>query len=431
MIDFAVMHCSNPQLIQGATMSQTAIPHYDVIVCGAGPSGAVAAAEAAKAGLKVALIEKQFLPRHKTCGGGMPMVMQDYLWDMAPEAFVESDVAYMRQTWRFGDDYLGPINPPGSTKRRSLLMVQRPIFDNALTERAARAGAEVQDGVALRSLTPEADGVIVKAQSIKTGVNWTAKARYVIGADGANGVVVKATQLRQKRVIAVALEVELPHVWGNGHETLRPDVAHLEFGAVPKGYGWIFPKGDHLNVGAGRFRSLKRGQDTRRDKTVRAELQKVIFDYMDAVGLKYEASQLKFHGHPLPIWGGKEILHEGRILLVGDAAGLINPLFGDGILHAVKSGKIAAGAIAEDAAESYTNRIHAEFGADFDAALQLSWLFYNWPRFCYRYGVKTERGAQVATELLGGELHFTEVPRRLVNRFKRIMGRKLLLQSDR
>jgi choline dehydrogenase-like flavoprotein len=82
---------------------------YDVIVCGAGPAGAAAAAEAAGCGLKVALLEKYPLPRHKTCGGGMPMVIEDFLRDLAPDAFVESKVRYMRHTWKFGDPYLASI----------------------------------------------------------------------------------------------------------------------------------------------------------------------------------------------------------------------------------------------------------------------------------------------------------------------------------
>ncbi|OUC11995.1 MAG: geranylgeranyl reductase [Alkalinema sp. CACIAM 70d] len=397
---------------------------YDVVVCGAGPAGAMAAAEAARSGLKVALLEKQFLPRHKTCGGGMPMTLQKFLWDLAPEAFVESNVTHMRHTWNFADSYLGAINPDGVLPKLSLWMVQRSIFDQALAQRAVRAGAELRDGLAVRSVIPEADGVVVQAQGIKTGADFTAKARYVIGADGANGVVVKSTQLRQKRAIAIALEVEHPHTWNTGvsagHADLRPEVVHLEYGAVKQGYAWIFPKGDHLNVGAGLFRPGK--LDPRRDPTVRAELQQTICDYLTAVGVAYNRSQLRFHGHPLPTWSGKEPLHEGRILLVGDAAGLVNPLFGDGILHAVKSGHIAGQCLAEDAAQDYTQRIHREFAGNFDAALALAKVFYQWPGICYKYGVKYERSTRLATQLLCDELHFTEMTERAMNRLKRSVG---------
>jgi geranylgeranyl reductase family protein len=397
---------------------------YDVVVCGAGPSGAMAAAEAAKAGLKVALLEKQFLPRHKTCGGGMPMVMQDYLHDLAPEAFVESDVTFMRHTWNFDDAYLAPINPPGTQEHLSLWMVQRAIFDNVLAQRAVKFGAQLHDGVVVRSLEPESDGVRVRATGIKTGSEFMAKARYVIGADGANGEVVKATNLRKNRAIAIALEVEHPHQWGDGHPALRPDVVHLEYGAVKRGYAWIFPKADHINVGAGLFRPDQK--DARRDHTIRAELQQTIFAYMDALGVQYDRTAIRFHGHPLPTWSGKELLHEGRILLVGDAAGLINPLFGDGILHAVKSGAIAAQSIVEDAAHEYTQRIHGEFAANFDAALTLARVFYQWTHLCYKYGVKYEKGTRYATQLLCGELGFTEMAGRAMKRLQRSVGGAVL-----
>src|SRR5690242_8459533 len=133
------------------------MPHFDAIAVGAGPAGSAAAYDLARNGAKIALIEKQTLPRHTTCGGGMPMVVSqglafDELRDVAPDAFVEAETRYMRHTWKFGDPIMGDMNPdPADLRKLSLWMVRRSVFDNALAQRAARAGADLRDGLAVRA----------------------------------------------------------------------------------------------------------------------------------------------------------------------------------------------------------------------------------------------------------------------------------------
>src|SRR5437764_1377831 len=126
--------------------------HYDLIVVGAGPAGSTAAERAALAGLKVALIEKQRLPRHKTCGGGMPMSVGSVIRELAPEACIEATVRCMRHTWMFGSPVFNLIEPGNDSPRLSLWMVQRSIFDNVLAQRAVTAGAELRDGLAVKQI---------------------------------------------------------------------------------------------------------------------------------------------------------------------------------------------------------------------------------------------------------------------------------------
>lgn len=391
--------------------------HYDLIVCGAGPAGAIAAATAAQAGLKTALLEKYPLPRHKTCGGGVPVV-NNALRGLAPDAFVEANVKYLRHTWNFVDPYLGAINPAGAEKL-SIWMVQRPIFDDALAQRAVKMGANLLDGVMVRSLELGDRVTTVRAQMIKPngelsrGEEFVATTRYLIGADGANGITAKTTELRPQRTIALGMELELPYEW-NDHPDLQPHIAHLEYGAIPQGYAWIFPKANHLNVGAGVFQPS--GGDARRDRHLPAQLRQVILNYLEAFHLPSPLASLKFHAHPLPIWSGKERLHtqDGRILLAGDAAGLINPFFGDGILHAVKSGEMAATCVVTGATQQYSDRIHAEFAPSFNAARQLANLFYRFPKLGYDYGIKHPKASRIATELLTGELAYNQIVSRTI-----------------
>jgi geranylgeranyl reductase family protein len=398
---------------------------YDLIIVGAGPAGSVAAEAAARAGLRVALLEKHVLPRHKTCGGGMPMVVGKMLPDLVPEAVVEAEVRYMRHTWKFGDPVLAPINPPGADCELSLWMVQRALFDNALAQRAARAGAQLRDGLSVRTIQWDRGGVTVRASAGGNDHAFVATARHVIGADGANGITAKAADLRQNRTLAIAMEVEHPHTWGEGHPDLRLDVAHLEYGAVSYGYAWVFPKGEHLNVGAGVFRPRPPG--CRGDPHAREELQKAICNYLKMLGVPYEVEAMQFHAHPLPLWNGKERLHtrDGRILLCGDAAGLINPFFGDGILHAIKSGLVAVECLVQEAPQEYTRRIHAEFAANFDAALRLARLFYAWAGFIYHHGVRRPNATRTAARLLCGEALFTDVAGGYIRRIRRAMLRGL------
>ena len=334
-----------------------------MIVAGAGPAGNAAAFALAKAGASVALLEKQTLPRHKTCGGGMPVLVSqllelEALRDLAPDAFVEADTRFMRHTFHFTDPLLAPMNPEaerpnslapfpdkeGGEKTLSLWMVQRSVFDYALAKRAADAGAELRDGLPVRSVEIAKNQPVRVCAEGKSGA-WEATCDTLIGADGANGIVAKTAGLRRERTLAIAIEAEVPHRWGEGIAELRPEVCHLEFGAVKRGYAWVFPKGDHLNVGAGVFRP--RREDGRGDSSVREELRKAILDYLVMLGVPKAADELIYHAHPLPIWNGMDKIQtrDNRILLAGDAAGLINPFFGDGIMHALKSGQIAAACI--------------------------------------------------------------------------------------
>lgn len=405
--------------------------HYDLIVCGAGPAGAIAAATAARAGLSVALIEKYPLPRHKTCGGGVPMVADGLVQTLVPEACVEASVSQMRHTWKFEEAILAPVNQGTPERPLAVWMVQRSIFDYALAQQAVAAGAILRDGLAVKSVVRDGEQVTVRAhpfqgtQPGENGTEFMATANYLIGADGANGVTAKATGLRKQRSIAIAMEIELPHVWGTGHPDLRPEVAHLEYGAIPNGYAWIFPKADHLNVGAGLF--SPRFLDARRERQIPVQLKQGILDYLAAMQLPAPPENLPFHAHPLPIWNGKEPLHtpDGRILLAGDAAGLINPFFGDGILHALRSGEIAAQSIIQGFSTGYSDRIHEEFADNFDAALKLSKFFYQYAGLCYRVGVKQPRATAIATQLLAGELHYNEIAGRVLERLKGHLAAKL------
>ncbi|MCP9926434.1 geranylgeranyl reductase family protein [Cyanobium sp. CH-040] len=407
---------------------------YDLVVVGAGPAGAVAAATAARGGLRVALLEKRRLPRHKPCGGGMPVPVQRELLGLVPEAVIDTRVRCMRHSWCFREAVEAPIDPPGTpaARSRALWMVQRPRFDQALVQRAVAAGATLLESHAFKALQPTAAGVELRVDrgmaADRGAAPATLRARHVIGADGAAGGVAASVGLRSSPRVALAIELEVPHRWDPADPLLRPDRLHLDYGVLRRGYAWVFPKADHLNIGAGVFHA--RHRDVRRDPGARQRIRAAIEAYAAALGVDpSRLAGLRAHAHPLPFWDGPEPLHspDGRVLLVGDAAGLINPLFGDGLFHAIRSGRLAAEALLAGDPCSHTARVHDELASDFEAARRLARIFYGLPGLTYRYGISRPASTAVAVRLLGGEIPFRGLGRRALRR----IGRGLLGEARR
>jgi geranylgeranyl reductase family protein len=392
---------------------------YDVIVVGSGPAGSMAAWKLAQAGLHTLLVERHILPRHKTCGGGMPMVAGDllefpHLRDLAPDAFVELTISEFRCTYKFSNEHLLSICPQGSTDK-GIWMVQRSVFDYALAKRAESAGATLKDGARVVAL--QADG----SAGINVGITLAGnteqvRARYVIGADGANGVVARLAGLKMKRSIAIAAEAEVPYDWDSCNSIITKNTVHLEFGDISGGYSWMFPKANHLNVGAGLF-SEHSPHHTNPQQT-RKLLEEGIIRYLNYTEVPFNPDELRIHFHPLPLWNGRHTLQNkpATVLLAGDAAGLVNPIFGDGILHALRSGEIAARCIAKGNAAAYTRTINEHYQNNFDSALRLARLFYRWPEFAYNLSVPRPGAGQIALRLLSGEALFTGLTRRMVRR---------------
>lgn len=397
---------------------------WDLIVTGSGPAGCIAAAEAAKAGMRTLLLEKRTLPRHKTCGGGVPVALRSIAPDIDPKAVAEKQVRFMRHTWKFGSPILAPIGSEGITDDSlTLWMVQRSVFDHHLAMRAVRFGAELRDGVTVMSVETAKEGVTVRTQTA-AGKEARLHADFVIGADGANGVIAKHSGLQFKRDIAMAMEVEAPYAYRNGNDVLREDAIHLEYGAVPYGYAWIFPKAEHLNVGAGIF--LPQAEKRMRGAALRETLLKAMREYMASLGIDTNWNQLRIYAHPLPLWSGKHRLNtpDGRILLAGDAAGLVNPIFGDGILHAARSGKIAADSLVKCEGENYTNVINSQFADNFDAARKLAKFFYQWTGLVYKHGISRPSATHTAARLLSGEALFTDVAGKAMRRIRAAMRKQ-------
>ena len=199
------------------------VERFDVAVIGAGPAGSATAIHLARAGAKTLLIDKASFPRDKPCGGGLTLRAVREL-PVDPTPVVEHEVD--RMEFRLGRR--GRFERKGR-RGAFVLMTQRRRLDHYLAEQAAAAGADFRDGVKVS--LDEID------------------AEVIVGADGANGTTAKTLGLGGPIVHGVAFEGNAPY------DDRYRGLALIELGSIPGGYGWIFPKGDHINVGVGGWES--------------------------------------------------------------------------------------------------------------------------------------------------------------------------------
>ncbi len=283
---------------------------FDVAVVGAGPAGSTTAYRLARAHARVLLVDKARFPRDKPCGGGLTTRAVKQL-PFSVEPVVEDRITRARCRLRYG-----PVIER-SSDRVLCLMTQRRRLDEFLVQNAADAGAEFRDGVR----------VAVESDTRLTVDGSPVEVAALIGADGANGITARALGLAGGIVNGVALEGNLPYerLPRNGWRGMLV----LELATVPGGYGWIFPKGNHVNVGVGGW-----GEEGPR---LRGHLRVLCEHY----GIEPdELSDVR--GHRLPMRRRETVLARDRALLVGDAAGVLDPVSGDGIYEAFVTGRLAS-----------------------------------------------------------------------------------------
>jgi geranylgeranyl reductase family protein len=291
------------------------VREYDLVVVGAGPGGSSAAAAALRAGLSVAQLDAAQFPRVKPCAGGLtPKAVRALPLALGP-SLCGASAEFEFNAWRGARTVF-------SFRETLLTLVARPELDNRLVqENRARPGFTFHDGEPVRALEWRAGRFRLQTARRELA------ARQVVGADGANGIVNRLFQVSAPRGRALAVELVLAREALANDPVPRPC---FDFGALPRGYGWVFPKERELSVG---LYTLERGLK---------DLRPRLAAYLTAKGIRVRGDPLaSFEAHTIPL-GGDRLRDPGLPLyLVGDAAGFADALTGEGIYHALESGRIA------------------------------------------------------------------------------------------
>jgi len=385
---------------------------YDVIVVGAGPGGSTAARFCAQAGLKTLLIEKEKMPRYKACGGCLSLKTVNLLGlDLNP--VLETMIYKAKFTYRLKDSFSVEMRQPIA------FMVMRDRFDQFLVNQALEKGAGLLEGVRVASVEEKSDGVEV-------ALNEGEKIRceYLIGADGQESIVRKSLSLTPPKGSGngFGIESEIPFESTIDFPREELQFVHLDFGGVPNGYGWVFPKKEGLSIGVG---GMLR-------ETEKGNLRQSFNTFIHGLNYIKQEKVEKVLGHPLPsFYNERQKVAKGKVLLVGDAAHLMDPLMGEGIYYALLSGMLAAEAILQSKesgalpSDLYQMKVQNHISENLKWALQFSRVAFRFTNLAYRTLKRYRDLADLYVQVLEGRETYQGFVAKVKERMRDLLGGKL------
>ncbi len=381
------------QLIYMATplYRNVGMAKYDAVICGAGPSGATAAKYMADKGLSVLLLEKSSFPRDKPCGGALrPGVLEEFEHVKSglrniPYAVCSRTKMYSPSLNNFVD-----YNP----KKAIMYQVQRSHFDAMLAELAESAGAELRENAEVKAVFAKDNG-----HGLHMRGGEEVSGNVIIGAGGMHDPV--AQYLRRKEGLPktwpesdIGLAVVEEYEVGEDFIVERFGEEHTSyFHLKPNnlyGYAWTFSKQSTLNIGFGAFWKHMKN----------ANIKEVLASYLTILKKEGLAPENLRVGRPkggkIPLRGCIKTSYSQGMLILGDAAGFVSPIGGDGIYFAMCSGRIAADVV-EYAVE------HDTYGKEIMSRYQQEW-YKQWGKdlkaLCYfadKISAKTEQVLKYAS----------------------------------
>lgn len=369
----------------------------DVIVVGAGPAGSLAAYILAVQGIHVTILEKTLFPRYKVCGGGLThKILKEIPFDLSP--VIESTIHSFRFSHNYGNIFTRHSADP------LMYCTMRGDLDAFLLQKATEAGAEVRMGEQVISFVQDGSGVTVstKEKSFRT--------RLLIGAEGASGIVSRIAGLRDAIEMGLAWEAEVTA----DPEDLKifSETVFLDWGTLPGGYAWVFPKKDHFSIGVGGPASLSKGMMQYYDRFVVS----ISGNAIDRPGTRIRFHETRSQASwPIPVRTKESRFHNGRVLVTGDAAGLGDPLTGEGIYYAVRSGKLAAETCTEYlsgkiiSVDVYSEKINDEMMTELLEANKIKHLLNAFPLKVHSFVGESDRAWRAFGKILRGERWYADV----------------------
>jgi geranylgeranyl reductase family protein len=375
----------------------------DVAIVGGGPAGAFAAYLLAKRGAYVRVFDPSH-PREKPCGGGVTgraLALVSPLLAELPQGVAVDSARFEDATARAA---AVALEAHGFTTDSSLIVTARRAFDRALLDGAIAAGA-VHDASRVRDVStgPAGDAAVTIAT---TSGEW--HARHVIGADGANSLVRRRLgRAFERRQLSIATGFF-------AHGTTSREIV-IRFVPQPQGYIWSFPRADHLAIGI----------CAQADQSQPGPLRDIVSTWITESRIAPDSS-LEPYSWPIPSLSAADFAHERPAgdgwMLIGDAAGLVDPITREGIFFALRSAQLAVDVLEDgrDPAARYHEALRDDIYPELSRAARVKGNFFGGPftRLLIDALQRSEPVRAIMRDLVAGTQPYRTLRQRLIGTFE-------------